>query len=108
MKPNPVAVAERNAAIADVMRRMEADKADLRRFLIATQDAHTADEQAILVARNRQFRGYLYDLLADFMELSLEDKLAALAGDTFQGMAWQSLIASHPYVYHPRWGTLHG
>jgi len=80
------------------MAKLECKKADLRRFLLETSDVHSDSELAILVRRNRQFSGYVYDLLEGFMRLGLQEKLLALSQTEFRGMHWQRPRQAHPYV----------
>lgn len=89
---DPIAIAERHAAIAVVMARVNAKRAALAQRIQASQvDAKDAHR------RNETMPGYLGELWADFLAMPQPQQIKALRHDEFKGMAWQSLLQCSPY-----------
>ncbi len=89
---NPAAAA-RHAEIAKVMAQVDAGRKRLAARL-RIGDVDWVDARR----RNTQMPGRLGQLWGWFIELPLEEQLAALEADTFHRMAWQSLLQCSPFL----------
>ena len=88
-----LAAAARHTEIAKVMAQVD----DKRKRLAAR--LHIGDiDWADARRRNAQMPGRLGQLWGRFIELSREEQLAALEADTFDRMAWQSLLQCSPFL----------
>ena len=92
MASDPVLVAERKQAIAELMARVNTSRLRLRdriaRGAVDQEDAHR---------RNASMPGVLGERWAQFMVLTRAEQMAALEQTEFNGMAWQSLLQCSPF-----------
>jgi hypothetical protein len=90
---DPVALRQRQDAIAELMGRVTASRLALRQRL-ADGDVNADNARQ----RNASMPGFLGELWGAFMQLPLQSQLDALAVTEYRGMAWQSLLQCSPYL----------
>ena len=94
MASDPVLVAERKQAIAELMTRVDASRLRLRDSIARGQvDAEDARR------RNASMPGVLGERWTQFMALTRAAQVAALEQPEFNGMAWQSLLQCSPFFF---------
>lgn len=98
---DPVAAAERQAAIAELMARLDAQKQRLAR-VIANKGF---SDQELQAARelNASTNSYLAQLWEQFFGLEPAAQVKALADVRFHGQHWQSLMQANPYALTETW-----